>query len=666
MFRASGWRVIALFALVGCGGKALDNNANAAASTATPGASVAPATGSAAAPTAETPPPPKPVVDPKAVAAKVTSCPKEKERDKAAPARLFVSPQDPTAGDTVKTIVVPSGDAKILEAPGDGVVVVDPAGAATNADVETRAGPPASLYADVKGAAAGAYRFVVHRGGEVVTCLEVPVASQRPKRPGGAQGIPWESTRAWDRDYENLYSAWIEKLFDSPVEDSFSVTHLHEITKDPAKNFLHDYLGLAEDAPPPKGLRLDPDCADLPYFTRAYFAFKMSLPFTYSACSRGGGGQAPRCQESQSNLDPMDEPVTNRIRRFETFLRSDLKNVVHSGTGRTLATEDQTDYYAIDLSPETLRPGTVYADPYGHILMVSKRVPQTGDGAGLLFAVDGQPDGTVSRKRFWKGNFLFSRDDVAMGSPGFKRFRPVVVRKGRAVALGNDAIKKSPSYGDFGLQQDGANSSSFYDLMDDVLSPSPLDPQRAMLETIVALEEQVKARVISIENGEKHFRDGGSSIDMPSGNGIFETVGNWENYSTPGRDLRTLIATDVVRGFPSLVARRPERFKMPTGKTVDQVVEGLKATLRDELEKRRFEYIRSDGSKFSLSLADVLDRTPELEMAYNPNDCAESRWGAPAGSAEMATCKRRASSDQRKKMEKYRSWFHDRKRPSRS
>ncbi len=50
--------------------------------------------------------------------------------------------------------------------------------------------------------------------------------------------------------------------------------------------------------------------------------------------------------------------------------------------------------------------------------------------------------------------------------------------------------------------------------------------------------------------------------------------------------------------------------------------------------RRRFTYERSDGSSFSLSLADVLARAADLEMAYNPNDCPEARWGAPAGSEE--------------------------------
>ena len=45
------------------------------------------------------------------------------------------------------------------------------------------------------------------------------------------------------------------------------------------------------------GTVVRPDCADLPYFLRAYFAFKMGLPFGYSKCSRGGGGKPPRCHE---------------------------------------------------------------------------------------------------------------------------------------------------------------------------------------------------------------------------------------------------------------------------------------------------------------------------------------------------------------------------------
>ena len=76
---------------------------------------------------------------------------------------------------------------------------------------------------------------------------------------------------------------------------------LHEVLRDRSRNILFNYLGLGEDQ---MGLVLHPDCADMPYFLRAYFAFKMGLPFGYSKCSRGGGGQGaevlPVVQHSES------------------------------------------------------------------------------------------------------------------------------------------------------------------------------------------------------------------------------------------------------------------------------------------------------------------------------------------------------------------------------
>ncbi len=107
--------------------------------------------------------------------------------------------------------------------------------------------------------------------------------------------------------------------------------------------------------------------------------------------------------------------------------------------------DNNTDYYPVPLKQETLRPGTAYADPYGHILMIVRRVPQSDGAAGVILAVDGQPDGTVARKRFWRGNFLFAQDP-ALGGPGFKRFRPIVRdRSGALRRLTNDEIAKKPA-----------------------------------------------------------------------------------------------------------------------------------------------------------------------------------------------------------------------------
>ena len=262
---------------------------------------------------------------------------------------------------------------------------------------------------------------------------------------------------------------------------------LHDVLRDRSRNVLFNHLGLGEDE---MKMVLRPDCADLPYFLRAYFAFKMGLPFGFSKCSRGGAGKPPRCHGWESIQNPEQKSpaiaqrqqgigaseigvggqasrndgtgqAIGRVKQpglaaaFGQYLRT-VADGVHSGTGRTPASDNNTDYYPVPLQQDTLRPGTVYADPYGHIMMLTRRVPQSDGAAGVFLAVDGQPDGTVARKRFWRGNFLFAQDP-ALGSPGFKRFRPIVRDTNGALRrLTNDEIAKNPQYGDFSLDQSRA------------------------------------------------------------------------------------------------------------------------------------------------------------------------------------------------------------------
>jgi len=175
----------------------------------------------------------------------------------------------------------------------------------------------------------------------------------------------------------------------------------------------------------------------------------------------------------------------------------------------------------------------------------------------------------------------------------------------------------------------------------------------------------VRARVTSVENGRQYQIKGGGEVSMPDGASIFETTGAWEDFATPSRDLRLLIAIDVVRGFPERVARRPERYAMPKDKSAADVKAELDAVLASELTARKFEYTRTDSSVWSLTLKDVVARAADLEMAYNINDCVELRWGAAPDSDEAKTCRKRASGAQRQKMTEYRSWFNERRRPPR-
>jgi hypothetical protein len=620
---------------------------------------------------------------------------------KGAPLKVILAAEKPLAGEL--SLIAPDG--KVM---------------ATSS--ERHGGPPYFWLAEVAQPAAGTWRLQLARANAPAECStitrEIAVRDKEGPKPSSTPGSVWPIRNAWNRGMENLYSAWIEKLFDAPVDAAPSWKALHEVLRDKSRNVLYNHLGLREDE---LGLIIRPDCADLPYFLRAYFSFKMGLPFGYSKCTRGGGGEAPKCfawwnimheEPRQAPPEPHEavaaapqpqpyaaprssSPFDMMFRRqlayppapmapapaakpsgppprpaglvpgFGHYLRFAVADGVHSGSGRTALNDDNTDLYPVPLTQETLRPGTVYADPYGHLLVLARRLAQTGDDAGVFFAVDAQPDGTVARKRFWRGNFLFAQDR-ALGGPGFKRFRPIVREKnGTLHRLTNAEIAKDPEYADFSLDQGKLSIEDFYDRMDDVMSPEPLDPMSAMKEAITSLEEQVKARVTSVENGRK-FQLTGKEADMPDGAAIFETSGAWEDFATPARDLRILIAIDVVRFYPDRVARRPERYAMPKDKSVADVKAELQAALASELAARKFAYPRTDGSQWTLALKDVIDRATELEMAYNVNDCVELRWGAPEKSQEAATCKRHASAKQRGKMTDYRAWFHERRRPPRA
>lgn len=592
--------------------------------------------------------------------------------DDPGPVLVFVSPEHPIRDQSMRVIAV-------TDRPVDAQLTVVVRGRLSTTTGERRGGPPYYWLAQVDAPTVGPWVATLARdeacGGGVLAKRDVTVSSWRHVPVPAPAGTLWATRAAWSPSIERLYSAWIQQLFDAPVDAQPTWIALHDVLRDRSRNFLSDHLGVGEDE---QGMVVRPDCADLPYFLRAYFSFKLGLPCGWSHCSRGEGGTPPTCSDFATNLDPFPpldgkpqplphwadpdperNPHQTDVKRFGEFLRTTLADAAQSGAGRTPAKDETGDYYPVALSVDTLRPGTIFADPYGHVLVIAKRIPQTTGAGGILLAVDGQPDGTVARKRFWRGNFLFAIDP-ALGSPGFKRFRQILRDKtGKLRRLGNAELS------DYSLDQYEGGVEGFYDRVEDVLSPEPLNPLQALLETIQALEEQVKTRVVSVDNGRKYLASGKPTADMPDGAKIFETTGEWEDFSTPSRDLRLLIAIDVARGLPARAARRPERYAMPKGKTVGQVQSELEERLARELRERKFKYARSDASDWELSLQDVVDRQAALEMAYDPNDCVEERWGAPRPSNEASTCSAHAPAAQLAKMQEYRPWFHDRRRPPR-
>ncbi len=94
-----------------------------------------------------------------------------------------------------------------------------------------------------------------------------------------------------------------------------------------------------------------------------------------------------------------------------------------------------------------------------------------------------------------------------------------------------------------------------------------------------------------------------------------------------------------------------------------KVREELLALSKKRAAELTITYTRSNGAPQTLSIAEILERRAAFEIGYNPNDGIEIRWGAPAGSEELKSCRRRAPASQQETMNKLRPWFQKRLHP---
>ncbi len=566
---------------------------------------------------------------------------------------LLSLPKNPAPGNAFRILAV--GSKKILKSK---ITISGPSGNIESTKSITGQESPYWLIDDFNGLSSGKYKATLISDKKEIGNLDFMISSDEEYIQKGAV---WKTFRGWDSSMEDVYSSWINALFKGCSEQA-SWPALHEVTRNKSQNFLYNYLSLGEDDPAGKNvLIMQPDCADNPFYLRAYFAWKLGLPFGYHICDRGTLERCPRTGQwiTNESLSPKTDPV----QAVNSFLRM-VMNGVQSGTARTALDDESSDYYPVSLKPEALRPGIVFADPYGHTLILVGHVPQTEGHPGLLLSVDAQPDGTVGIKRFWKGNFLFNTSGV-IGEPGFKAFRPISVKKGVLSLFKNNELTETAGFVPFSIQQKKMKPDEFYRIMEKVINPKPLDPDAALLDLIQALHEQLLVRITSVANGEAYFKSHpGSVIPMPSNAaGIFLAGGQWEDFSTPNRDLRLLIAMDAVLDFPDVVARTPEDFNISGHSSPEQLKAKLQSILDKKVSELSISYTRSDGSEQKLTVDEILKRRDAFEMAYNPNDGIEIRWGAPENSGERSTCRRHAPPTQLEKMKSVRSWFNKRLHP---
>ncbi len=430
---------------------------------------------------------------------------------------------------------------------------------------------------------------------------------------GGPRPLDQPMARAWPA--VNRWSPAIEEdwvAFAAGLGRAIA-THrcrgLAECLRDPSANTLYD---AATDA----GLNMVVDCGDLPYVLRAYFAFKRRLPFGFVSYIRGDPGRDPRYT---LNVRP-DGFLT--WQRFATprELIQNVGDYVHTGMYRTAPGVENSDFYQVSISRRTVRPGTIFYDPNGHVLVVTEVRAD-----GQVFLIDGHPDGTLTYKRFGEA---FVTGTARLGG-GFKNFRPQRWVNGRIERFANAELPGFDGLAQFdrsGYVVAGA-PSTYHAWVRASLAESNvvIDPVAEFREQVRSICRDVSDRVdavnIAVASGIARQPHPAS---LPEN--IYGTVGDWEDFSTPSRDARLKASFRELHEF---VADRADRATLAAA---------LLQAWREEAASPEcsYQYTRSNGAVTRLTVDTVLDRI--YQLSFDPYQCIELRWGAPSGSEELASC----------------------------
>jgi len=414
-----------------------------------------------------------------------------------------------------------------------------------------------------------------------------------------AEATAWKLSRnLWSEEDEKVYSRFVEALCDSKY------SNLNRFIKDSKANPLYG----EED----KKFNLSPDCADLPYILRAYVAYKLRLPFSYTASISGKGGDQ---RYSKGN-----KPTSFKDQDYFSSPQNLFSQVtlINSGYFRMAADSEDSDHYPVKISKKSIVPGTVYYDPDGHVAVVAK---VTEDGR--VRVIDAHPDRTISKP--WFGA-KFTRGSKTNGG-GFKKWRPI-----RYTSGGNTVRTRNHNISDYSADDQFQKSYSFrgrsglgyHEYIRQALTDENrgADPVRDFAFMMQDLYEDISYRAvavnIAIEKG-IHLKPHPGSLPW----NIYGTDGLWEEFSTPSRDARLKVAFREFYDRSRQMVIEQEQLG-PSG------ARELAARLLqkyDELSGQlQITYVNSAGRKMTLSFADVNARL--FDLSFDPYHSIEFRWGA--------------------------------------
>ncbi|MGC2809509.1 MAG: hypothetical protein WA303_03955, partial [Bradyrhizobium sp.] len=158
---------------------------------------------------------------------------------------VLPSPLAPWKGAPLRVMLV-------TEKPVEGTLaLIAPDGSVAAKSPDRHDGPPYFWFAEVAVPAAGTWRATLTLAHPPAECSavtrDIVVNARKPAPPHTPAGSIWQVRNNWNRETENLFSAWIAKLFDAPPDVALSWKAWHEVLRDQSRNFLFNYLELNED-----------------------------------------------------------------------------------------------------------------------------------------------------------------------------------------------------------------------------------------------------------------------------------------------------------------------------------------------------------------------------------------------------------------------------------
>jgi hypothetical protein len=438
---------------------------------------------------------------------------------------------------------------------------------------------------------------------------------------GGSGVLAWgvEEGKNWTEADEAEFSRWITAIGDGRVAKKCKF--LSDCIKNPEVNFLRT----AED----DGIGMHPDCADVPGTLRAYFAYKKKLPFMFVFEIKGK-------VDERNDMRYATEIVPTRVMNQTSIktlndLFERIRLVVSSAFYRMSPEVEGNDTFPVRVSRDAIRPGTVYYDSAGHVMMVYKVDPD-----GTVRFIQGHP-GDEKAGAYFTIAMLSSKEHNRASSRsggGFRNWRGYTYEGGKLKFRSN---AEEPSFS--GTEQfqntfpaaNGGTTNYFEYVRTKLCMPGQCGISPALVANkFQKICSDITERVDAVDAATSLGIHKKPHPGIPSN--VYSAPPDrkeWEDTSSPSRDTRLrgayAEANEMIVNLVGMAARRDPNLAY-TG-TPAALVGVFQKYWNEALANPacRYKFAGSDGKPVAFTIGDVDQRL--FDLSFDPYHCPELRWG---------------------------------------